>query len=354
MVLDHLPEAARVGVGRHALEHDLGAAERERAVGDVGVAGDPADVGGAPEHVVGLQVEGPLGGERRMQQVAAGGVLHALGLAGRARGVEQEQRVLGADPFRLAGGGLGLHFVVQPLVARRVPGDLAAGALVDDHVAHRFAAVQRQRFVDDRLERQALAAAQLLVGGDHHHRAGVGDAVAQALRREAAEHDRVRRADARAGLHRDHAFDRHADVDDDPVALLHAARTHRVGEAAGALEQFAVGDLADLGVVGLEDDRDLVAQAGLDLAVEAVVRGVQRAVVEPLEERRVAVVEHLGEGLLPAQQLTRLARPEGLVVGLGLGTERVVGVHARHVGGLRESGGRGVQVVVGGAHGFVS
>jgi hypothetical protein len=81
---DRLPEAAGVGIGRDALEHDLGAAERERPVGDVGVAGDPADVGGAPEHVVGLQVEGPLRRQRRVQQVAAGRVLHALGLAGRA------------------------------------------------------------------------------------------------------------------------------------------------------------------------------------------------------------------------------------------------------------------------------
>ena len=82
VVLDHLPEAACVGIGRHAFEDDLGAAQRQRAVGNVGVARHPADVGGTPEHVVGLQVEGPLGRQRRMQQVAAAGMLHALGLSG--------------------------------------------------------------------------------------------------------------------------------------------------------------------------------------------------------------------------------------------------------------------------------
>ena len=65
--------------------------------------GDPADVGRAPEDVGRLVVEHPLHGEHRPQQVAAGGVLHALGLAGRARGVEDEQRMLGVDPGRLAG-----------------------------------------------------------------------------------------------------------------------------------------------------------------------------------------------------------------------------------------------------------
>ena len=55
--------------------------------------------------------------------------------------------------------------------------------------------------VDGRLERDALAAAQALVGGDDHAAAGVEDAVAQGLRREAAEDHRVDGADAGAGEH---------------------------------------------------------------------------------------------------------------------------------------------------------
>jgi hypothetical protein len=123
------------------------------------------------------------------------------------------------------------------------------------------------------------------------------------------KHDRVGRADPRAGLHRGDALDRHRHVDDDAVALLDAACLQRVGEPAGLREQLAVGDLGDLGVVGLEDQRDLVAEAGLDLAVQAVVRRVQGAVLEPLEERRLAVVEHLRERRLPAQEFPR-QRPQ--------------------------------------------
>ena len=84
-------------VGRALVEH-LGGAVGERAVDDVAVAGDPADVGGAPVDVgLGVQVEDVLVGERDLREVAAGGVQDALRLAGRAAGVEDEQRVLGRE-----------------------------------------------------------------------------------------------------------------------------------------------------------------------------------------------------------------------------------------------------------------
>jgi hypothetical protein len=140
------------------------------------------------------------------------------------------------------------------------------------------------------------------------------DAVAHALRAEAAEHHRVRGADAGAGLHGGHAFDAHRHVDDDAVTLLHAARLQRVGELAHLGQQFAVADLGDLAVVGFEDDGRLATQAALDVAVQAVVRHVERAVLEPLEERGAFAVQHLGEGRLPADDLARQAGPVAFVV----------------------------------------
>jgi acetyl-CoA synthetase len=86
----------------------------------------------------------------------------------------------------------------------------------------------RDRIEDTGAVAVIAADEQLRGGGDHRHGAGILDAVAQRLRREAAEHHRVRRADARAGLHCHHAFDRHRHVDDDAVALLHTARLQRV------------------------------------------------------------------------------------------------------------------------------
>ena len=99
-----------------------------------------------------------------------------------------------------------------------------------------------------------------------------------------------------------------------------------------------VGDLGDGAVVGLEDDRRLVAETGLDVAVEAVVRGVERAVLEPLEERRRVGVEDAPERRPPRDQLPRQARPVAFVVARRLVAERLVGRHAGHPGVLRRRG----------------
>ena len=101
VLLDDLPEAGRAGIGRDALEHHRGGAVGQRAVDDVAVAGDPADVGGAPVDVAVVVVEDVLVGHRGVDEVAAGRVHDALGLAGGAGGVEDEQRVLGVH--RLGG-----------------------------------------------------------------------------------------------------------------------------------------------------------------------------------------------------------------------------------------------------------
>ena len=69
---------------------------------------------------------------------------------------------------------------------------------------------------------------------------------------------------------------------------------------------------------------DPIAEPGLDVAVEAVVRDVEGAADEPLGEREIPF-EGGVEVLEPAEVLTGLAGPEGLEVGLGLGVDRVVG-----------------------------
>jgi hypothetical protein len=76
----HGPEAARIRVGRHALEHQRRGAVRQRPVDDVAVARDPAHVRGAPEDIALVVVEDIFVGHRGVDEVAAGGVHHALGL----------------------------------------------------------------------------------------------------------------------------------------------------------------------------------------------------------------------------------------------------------------------------------
>jgi hypothetical protein len=140
----------------------------------------------------------------------------------------------------------------------------------------------------------------------------VDDALVDALR-QAAEHDRVDRADPRAPLHRDDRLDRHRQVDEHAVALADAELLQPVGELADPLIQLLVGDLRDRAVVRLEDDRGAVRLRQL-VPVEAVVRRVEVAVLEPLVERGVGLVQHLRERLVPHEVVPRELRPVALVV----------------------------------------
>ena len=88
-----------------------------------------------------------------------------------------------------------------------------------------------------------LAAAQALVGGDDDVALAVLDAVGQAVGREAAEHHRMDRADARAGQHGVGRLGDHRQVDRDAIALLGAQLLQRVGHAADFGVQLAIGDL---------------------------------------------------------------------------------------------------------------
>ena len=63
--------------------------------------GDPADIRRAPPDVAGAVIKAEFVRQARPEQIAAGGVEHALGLAGAARGVEDEQRVFRAHHFGL-------------------------------------------------------------------------------------------------------------------------------------------------------------------------------------------------------------------------------------------------------------
>lgn len=244
-------------------------------------------------------------------------------------GVERLGRVL---------GGLPVDGLVPPLVPGVVPGDVLAGAADDEHVLDDPRALDG--LVDGRLERGRLAAPVAAVGGDDDAGVGVLDAGGQRVRGEAAEDHRVRGADAGAGQHRDRGLGDHRHVDGDPVALLHAQLQQGVGGLGDLVLELGVGEGAAVAGLALEVDGDAVAVAGLHVAVHAVVGDVQRAVLEPLGERRVRPVERLGRLLRPGQPAGLLG-PEAEPVSLGLFVRlrRDVGVRGQVGGGanLRSS-----------------
>src|SRR3989442_14959536 len=89
------PWPSRIWIVWNALIEDAGAAQRERAVHDVRMPRDPADVGHAPVNVFGMNVLVVLGSSGDVGEIAARAVLASFRLAGRAAGVHQEERGFG-------------------------------------------------------------------------------------------------------------------------------------------------------------------------------------------------------------------------------------------------------------------
>ena len=175
--------------------------------------------------------------------------------------------------------------------------------------------------VDRRLDRRGLAFAPSAVDGDQHLRVRDLHPLPDRLGREPAEHDVVRGADPRAREHRDDDLGDHRQVDPDDVALADAERLEGVREPLHVAVQVGVRDRALLALLAGPVERDAVAAAGLDVPVKAVVGHVQLAVGEPLVERRVRVVEHGRERLVPVQR-ARLLGPEHIRVELGPRVQR--------------------------------
>jgi hypothetical protein len=268
VAVDDVPEAVGLRVVRRALIHEHGGAAGERAIDDVAVPGDPADVGGAPVNVGILEIEDVFRGHRHAEQITRGRVEHALGFAGGTAGIEDEERRLGfvrAGLVQVRGAG---HEVVPPEVAARGHGDLVAAAAEDDDVLD--AGRVRQGAIDAALELDDPAAAPAAVGGDDQPRLAVVDAVLDGLGAETAKDDGVHDAQSRARQHRHGRLGHHRHVNGGAIALLQAERFEHVGKLADLAMQLPVCKRADVTGLAFENNGGLVLAMRAEVAVEAV------------------------------------------------------------------------------------
>ena len=297
---------------------------QQRPVDDVGMADDPADVGGRPEGIAGLEVVDRPHRPFERDEIAADVAHHPLGDPGRAGGVEDVERI-GRSQIRawrpLARGFGGLDqrgpVVVAPLDHPR--GDLRA---LEDDAVSRLVPGKADSEIEQRLILHDAARLDAAARGQDHLRLGVVDAGRELLGGEAAEHHRVDGADARAGKHRDDRLGDHRHVDQHPVAGDDPEIREHGAERSGLGEELAIGD----GPLGRGDravviERRLIAAAGFDMAVERVKAGVAARVGEPAAiDPRIRIEDHLGR-----------ARPGDLARGFGpkrlrIGAPLVIGL----------------------------
>ena len=166
-------------------------------------------------------------------------------------------------------------------VAPGLPADIAAGVLDDDHVLDPLRLLEGD--VDVGFQRHLPAASQTLVRRDDDLGLGVDNATRQSVRGEAAEHNRMNRADAGASEHRVGRLGNHGQIDGDAVALLDAVALQNVGEMSDMVGKLGIGDVLRFRrIVALPDDRGLFGALG-QMAVDAIVRDVGHSVLEPFD-----------------------------------------------------------------------
>ena len=205
--------------------------------------------------------------------------------------------MLGAERLgRALGVNLGADLIkpdVTPFRHRRVDSRVATyeDRLQIFQLAHRS--------VDLGLDRGRLALTPRPVGNED--RLGLRDLhpFAHRFRRKAAEDNVVRRANPRAGQHCDDDLRDHWQVNADDVAGADAAGLQRVSGPLNVSKQLRVGDVALLSLFAKPVEGNAVPEAGINVAVEAVVGGVELAILKPLVERSGRVVERFRERLEP-------------------------------------------------------
>ena len=144
-----------------------------------------------------------------------------------------------------------------------------------------------ERAVEQGLVRQHLRALDPARRGQHDAWARIVDPQRELVRREAAEDDRVDRAEPRAGEHRHDGLGDHRHVDDDAVAVVDAEVAQRAGEPGDLVAQLAVGeDLHGVRDRAVVDQRGLVRAPAVGVTVERVVARVELTAGEPAVERR--------------------------------------------------------------------
>ena len=187
---------------------------------------------------------------------------------------------------------------------------------------------ERDRLVEQRLVGDDAARLEAAACREDHLRLGVVDAGGEFARGKAAEHDRMNRADARAGEHADRRLRHHRHVEDDAVALADAEIAQHGGEHLRLGHQAVIGDGARYpGERRIVDDRGLLAAPGVDVAVDRVEAGIADAADEPAAVNSRCRVEDGLRLLEPVDGLGRLG-PKTLRVALPAGVDLVIAARA--------------------------
>ena len=211
VLLGQLPEPVDRGVHGVAVVEDGGAAGQQPA--DHAVPHDPGGRGVGHAAVAGLRVVLQAAAGQRHEQDPAVAVHQPLGQPGRARGVDDPQRVVEGQLDRRGLARLGQQ--VRP----REDGALGSVPSTGTETTARSVGSAAASSLDQLPPVVGPAAEAVAVGRDEQHRLELGEAVDRALQADLGPAGRPHRADAGRGEEGDDGLRHVGQVADDPLAL---------------------------------------------------------------------------------------------------------------------------------------
>jgi len=158
-----------------------------------------------------------------------------------------------------------------------------------------------------------FSVAVITVSVDENATAGVGGAEAASFAAEAAEDDGVDDAEAGAGEHGDGQLGDHGHVDGDAVAGFEFGEiAEHGGNFVHTFVELLIGDHYGWFVFrfGDENQSGFVLVFG-EMAVNAIVAGVEFPADEPFPERRIGSVEGFAPGLVPIEETGVMVEASG-------------------------------------------
>ena len=331
----HAPESPRIrGADGFAFVHDRRAAAQQRRIDDVAVAHHPADIGCRPVCIAGIESIDHAHGVPQRDGMPAIVAHHALGAAGRARGVEDIERVGRQDRHAVMRrrGGFSFRQVVVP-----AGGHFTRALLpLQDQAGVRLVRRQPDRGIEQWLVFHDPPRLQPAGRGDDNLGLGIGDAGCQFRRGKAAEDHGMNRAEPRAGQHGKRGLRHHRHVDDHAVAAPHAKLGQGARQFRGSCEHLLVGEgFQPPGHRTVPDKGRLVSSPGSHTAVQRIEARVELPTREPLTIGAQGWVEDLVPWLGPGDAL-RLFGPPALGVASPGAIGFVIGRGGVHPGDLPE------------------
>ena len=307
---------------RLAFEDDRCVAVSQRRITNIGMSNDPTHVRGGPKDIARIHIVDVFHRPVQRHQMASGGADNALWGAGCARGIENISRMITGHGHAGRGGYALLQFM--PFDVPRSQFCFALGAL-QNNAKFRFMRSQIDRAIEQWFIGYDAAGLDAAGTCNNCLWRGIINTDGQFICGKAAEDNRMDRADADTCQHGHQGLRDHGHVDDNPVSRHDPFGGQPACKGGDLLLQLCIGGFGFLPCDrAIIDNGHPIAMAGLNMAINGVVAGVDLRILKPFVQGGVIIPQSFRGRFDPINRLGRF-HPKCLWVCLPTGINFFIG-----------------------------